>query len=77
MQIQGNSIDFIFDADISRCHHWLPCEMTSEENLLLPIRSTAQIWVVTRHQYGIFALIPQTSFCEETNSGVVKSAFSG
>ena len=27
-----------------------------------PIRSTTQIWVVTRHQYGIFALVPQTSF---------------
>ena len=26
-------------------------------NLLQPIRSTIQIWVVTRHQYGISALI--------------------
>ena len=25
-----------------------------EDNLLSPIRSTSQIWVVTRHQYGIF-----------------------
>ena len=33
-----------------------------EGNLLQPIRSTAQIWMVTRHQYGISALNPQTLF---------------
>ena len=27
-----------------------------------PIRSTTQIWVVNRHQYGISALVSQTSF---------------
>ena len=27
-----------------------------------PIRSTTQIWVVKRHQYGISALVSQTSF---------------
>ena len=31
-------------------------------NLIEPIRSTTQIWVVTRHQYGISALVSQTSF---------------
>ena len=31
-------------------------------NLPQPIRSTTQIWVVTVHQYRIFALVPQTSF---------------
>ena len=31
-------------------------------NLIQPIRSTTQIWVVTRHQYGISALLSQTSF---------------
>ena len=39
-----------------------------EGNLLQPIRSTNQIWVVTRHQYGIFAFIPQTSFHLVANS---------
>ena len=34
-------------------------------------RSTTQIWVVTRHQYGISTLIPQRSFGGETNSCVV------
>ena len=40
-----------------------------------PIRSTTQIWVVTRHQYGISALVSQTS-CSirgETVCGVAKS----
>ena len=31
-------------------------------NLLQPIRSTDQIWVVKRHQYGISALFSLTSF---------------
>ena len=31
-------------------------------NLIQPIRSTTQIWVVTRHQDGISALVSQTSF---------------
>ena len=34
--------------------------------------STTQIWVVTRDQYGISALVPQTSFRGETTSGVAK-----
>ena len=38
-----------------------------------PIRSTTQIWIVTRHQHGISAVVPQTSFRGETKCGVVKS----
>ena len=37
-----------------------------------PIRSPTQIWVVTRRQYGIFALVSQTSFGEETSGSVAK-----
>ena len=37
-----------------------------------PIRSTTQIWVVTRHQYGISALVSQTSFGGETSGCVTK-----
>ena len=37
-----------------------------------PIKSTTQIWVVTRHQYGIFVLVSQTSFRDETSDGVEK-----
>ena len=50
-------------------------------NLLQPIRSTAQIWVVTCHQYGISVLISQTSFVRGNSGGIVKwqlfSVFSG
>ena len=37
-----------------------------------PIRSTTQIWVVTRHQYGISALVSQTSFGGEISCSVAK-----
>ena len=37
-----------------------------------PIRSTSQVVVVPRHQYGISAPIPQTSFGGETSGWVVK-----
>ena len=41
-------------------------------NMIQSIRSTTQIWVVTRHQYGISALVPQTSFGGETSGCVAK-----
>ena len=41
-------------------------------NLLQPVGSTAQIWVVTRHHYGISALVSQTSFRGETSCDVAK-----
>ena len=41
-------------------------------NLIQPIRSTTQIWVVTRHQYEISALVSQTSFGGETNGSLAK-----
>ena len=37
-----------------------------------PIRSTSQIFVVTRHQCGISALVSQTSFGGETSGSVAK-----
>ena len=41
-------------------------------NLIQAIRRTTQIWVVTRHQYGISALVSKTSFGGETSGGVAK-----
>ena len=41
-------------------------------NLIQPIRSTTQISIVTRQQYGISALFSQTSFGGETSGSVVK-----
>ena len=51
------------------CHYPDLCSASDcwfrEGNVLQPIRSTTKIWVVTRHQYGIFALVSQTSFWRE------------
>ena len=42
-------------------------------NLLQPIRTTTQIWVVNkRHQFGISAFVSQTSFRGETSGGIAK-----
>ena len=41
-------------------------------NLIQPIWSTTQIWVVTRHQDRISALVSQTSFGGETSGGLAK-----
>ena len=40
-----------------------------EGNLPQPIKSSNQIWVMTRHQYVICALVPQVSFSGETAVG--------
>ena len=42
-------------------------------NFTQPIRSTTQIWEVTRHQYRISALVSQKSFGRETSGSVGKS----
>ena len=52
-----------FLTDDWLCHSW---------NLLQPIGSTTQIWVVMCHQYGISALISQTSFCMESVGDIAK-----
>ena len=51
------------------------CFLLVEPNSLArrPIRSTTEILVVTRHQYGISALVPQSSFRRENSGGVVKA----
>lgn len=41
-----------------------------EGTFLQATRSSAHIWAVTRHQYGITAIVPQTSFGKETSGGV-------
>ena len=37
-----------------------------------PIRSNSQLWAVTRHLYGISALVPQTSFRGKTSGSFAK-----
>ena len=58
-------------------HHYPDLDSASDwlkqiSHVARPIRSTTQIWVVTRHQYGISALVSQTLFGGETSGGVVK-----
>ena len=45
----------------------------SAGNLIQPIKGTTQIWVMTRHQYGISALVSQTSCGTESSGSVTKS----
>ena len=49
---------------LGRASDWLKI------NLLHLIRSNSQIWVVTRHHYGISAVFPQMSFHGETNGDI-------
>ena len=59
-------------------HLWLLAWVSASDwlcrvgNLIQPIRSTTQIWVVTRHQYGNSALVSQTSFGGETSGSIAK-----
>ena len=55
--------------DLGSASDWL----NQISHAVRPIRSTTQIWVVTRHQYGMSALVSQTSFGGETTGGVAKS----
>ena len=54
--------------DLGSPSDWLNREGISFQ----PIRSTTSIWVVTRHQHGISALVTQTSFCEGSNGDLAK-----
>jgi len=47
------------------------CSWLAEANFQ-PIKSNTQIKVETSHQYGILALVPQTSFCGEMVGGFAK-----
>ena len=48
------------------------CFWLVEVNFVPPIRSTTQMWILTGHQYGISALVSQTSLRGETSGGVAK-----
>ena len=54
--------------DLGRASDWL----NQISHAARPIRSPTKIWVVTRHQYGISALVSQTSFGGETSGSVAK-----
>ena len=46
--------------------------MNQNSHATRPIKSSKQIWVVRRHQYGISALVSQTSFGGKTSGSVAK-----
>ena len=51
---------------LMKCHYpdlGSASDWSCEGNFLQEIRSTPQICIVTRHQYGISALVSLTSFC--------------
>ena len=54
--------------DLGSASDWL----NQISHAVQPIRSTTQIWVVTRHQYGISAVVCQMSFGRETSCSVAK-----
>ena len=54
--------------DLGSASHWLK-QLSHAARL---IRSNTQIWIVTRHQYGISVLVSQTSLRGETSDGVAK-----
>ena len=58
-------------------HHYLDLGSASDwlkqiSHAARPIRITTQIYAVMRHQYGISALVSQTSFRGETVGDVAK-----
>ena len=53
-------------SDLGSVSDWL----NQISHMAQPIRSTTQILVVRGRQYGISALISQTSFLRETSGGV-------
>ena len=65
-----------------KLHLWNNCRigvssasdrLSCEENLLQPIGSTTQTWVVT-FRYRISAVLPQMSFLRENSGGVLKKS---
>ena len=50
----------------------LPICFRLVEKKFQPIRSATQIWVVSRHQYGIFAPVPQMSFRGKNIGSIAK-----
>ena len=68
-------IRFIYHVSLFRLFSLFPpadISLLIGENLLQRIRNTTHIWVVTRNQYGISALVSQTSFRGEISGGVSK-----
>ena len=57
-----------FHIDLGSASDWL----SQISQVARQIRRTNQIWVVMHHQYGISALISQTSFGGECSGSIAK-----
>ena len=62
------SFDVKYSGDLRSASDWL----NQISHATRPIKSTTQTWVVTRHHYGISALVSQKSFGGETSGSVAK-----
>ena len=72
-RLRGNSILITRHySDLGSASHWLK----QVSQAALPTGRTTQIWVVTRHQFGISALVSLTSIRGETVGGVSKCPLS-
>ena len=67
-QVQNSILMMRHYPDLGTASDWL----SRMRNLIQLIRSTTQIWEVTRHQYEISALVSQTSFGRETSGFIAK-----
>ena len=54
--------------DLGSAYDWLKRNSLAFQ----PIRSTTLIWLVTRHQYGLSALVTHSSFCEGSSGDLTK-----
>ena len=66
IDIWGASAKILYRWRLGRCFYW----SCYKGNLLQPIISATQILVLTRHQYGISAVVSQTSFRGKNSVGV-------
>ena len=73
MTFQGGAQKFHTD-NVSLLRSWYSASDCLKQISLTAgsVKITTQTWVVTHHQYGISALIHQTSLRGETSSGVLK-----
>ena len=67
-RVQKFHTDDVSLPDLGSASDWL----NQISHAARPIRSIIQIWVVTRHQYGISALVSQTSIGGKTSGSVAK-----
>ena len=64
-------IQFLSSVSLPNSRQALGENISFNQSFFQPIRGTTKIWAVTRHQYGISALVTPTSFCEGSSGDLV------